>query len=187
MKSAEGHLGRIFLIRLEEGDVLPDCIEAFAAENGVSVGFVSFVGGAHKGKLVVGPENGAARPISPVLQAFEEAYEGSAVGVLAPDEDGKPVLHLHGSIGRGDKALTGCFRPGVSTWLTGEVMLYEVLGTHAVRKFDEAQGFSMLVPGARSVAAVAKEEASVVTVPEEELAPVAQGTSLLYLHNAQFN
>ncbi|KDR94128.1 hypothetical protein SAMN02745945_00812 [Peptoclostridium litorale DSM 5388] len=31
MKATEGKLGRVFVIRLEEGDILPDCIEEFAS------------------------------------------------------------------------------------------------------------------------------------------------------------
>ena len=38
MKACEGRIGRVFVIRLEDGDVVPHCIERFAEENGVSVG-----------------------------------------------------------------------------------------------------------------------------------------------------
>ena len=44
MKAVEGRLGRIFGIRLEDGDMIPDCIERFAEENGVSVGKVILLG-----------------------------------------------------------------------------------------------------------------------------------------------
>ena len=26
MKASEGHIGRVFVLRLEDGDVIPDCI-----------------------------------------------------------------------------------------------------------------------------------------------------------------
>ena len=35
--------------------------------------------------------------------------------------------------------MTGCMRPGVTTWLVGEVILYEILGADAVRVKDEIQ------------------------------------------------
>lgn len=34
MIASEGRLGRVFVLRLEDGDRVPDCIEAFAAERG---------------------------------------------------------------------------------------------------------------------------------------------------------
>ena len=45
MKASEGELGRVFILRLEDGDRLPDCLEAFAAEKGVAAGHVILVGG----------------------------------------------------------------------------------------------------------------------------------------------
>jgi len=69
------------------------------------------------------------------------------VGVLAPDEDGKPVLHIHGALGRSGQTMSGCLRPGVTTWLVGEVILYEILGVNVARVRDEESGFSFLEPG----------------------------------------
>lgn len=187
MKTAEGQLGRVFLIRLEDGDVIPGSIERFAADNGVSVGFALFVGSADKGKLVAGSENPSARPLNPLLASIEGLHEGSAVGVLAPAEDGKPVLAMHGSFGRAEKSMTGGFRAGVSTWMTGEVVLYEVLGTHARRVFDKDQGLAFLVPDARPASAPVATRA--ITEPEPEPVAAAKGphTAVLYLHNAQWN
>jgi len=56
MKACEGQMGRVFVIRLEDGDVVPSCIERFAEENGVSVGHVILVGGIGDGEVVVGPK-----------------------------------------------------------------------------------------------------------------------------------
>jgi len=38
MKACEGRIGRVFVMRLEDGDMVPQCIERFAEEKGVSVG-----------------------------------------------------------------------------------------------------------------------------------------------------
>jgi predicted DNA-binding protein with PD1-like motif len=38
MKACEGRIGRVFVIRPEDGDMVPDCIERFAEDNRVSVG-----------------------------------------------------------------------------------------------------------------------------------------------------
>jgi len=45
--------------------------------------------------------------------------------------------------------MTGCLRPGVTTWLVGEVILYEILGTKAARVSDAESGLALLEPGAR--------------------------------------
>lgn len=147
MKASEGHIGRVFVIRLEDGDVIPECIERFAAENGVSIGHVVLIGGIKGGQVVVGPRHSNERPPDPMLLPVDSAHEVFGVGVLAPGEDGKPVLHIHAGLGRSGQTMTGCLRPGVTTWLVGEVILYEILGAKAVRISDKESGFALLEPG----------------------------------------
>lgn len=147
MKACEGRLGRVFVIRLEDGDVVPECIERFAEDNGVSVAHVILVGGIGGGEVVVGPRRSEERPPQPMLLPIDGAHEVAGVGVLAPGEDGRPILHIHAALGRSGKTMSGCLRPGVTTWLVGEVILYEILGTKAVRVRDEESGFALLEPG----------------------------------------
>lgn len=147
MKASSGRVGRVFVIRLEDGDVVPDCIEQFAAENGVTMGHAIMVGGIGGGDVVVGPRKTEERPPDPMLLPLDGAHEVAAVGVLAPDESGKPILHMHAALGRSGKSTTGCLRHGVSTWLVGEVILYEILEASAARVMDKESGFALLEPG----------------------------------------
>jgi predicted DNA-binding protein with PD1-like motif len=147
MKACQGKMGRVFVIRLEDGDMVPGCIERFAEENGVSVGHAVLVGGIGGGEVVVGPRCSQEMPPQPMLLPVDGAHEVVGVGVLAPDEDGKPVLHIHAALGRSGQTMSGCLRPGVETWLVGEVILYEILGVKAVRVRDAESGFSLLEPG----------------------------------------
>lgn len=147
MKSCSGRLGRVFVLRLEDGDVVPECIERFAAENGVTVGHVILVGGIGRGEVVVGPRRSEERPPQPMLLPIDGAHEVAGVGVLAPDETGKPVLHIHAALGRSGQTITGCLRFGVSTWLVGEVIIYEILDAKVARIKDRQSGFSLLEPG----------------------------------------
>ena len=55
MKACQGQIGRVFVMRLEDGDVVPACIEDFAAEQAISVGQVVLIGGIGGGEVVVGP------------------------------------------------------------------------------------------------------------------------------------
>ena len=148
MKASEGTIGRVFVIRLEDGDVVPECIERFAEEKGVKVGHVILIGGIGGGQVVVGPRRSDAMPPEPMLLPVDGAHEVAAVGVLAPNEAGKPILHIHGALGRSGATLTGCLRPGVTTWLVGEAVLYEILGAAATRVRDARTGFSLLRPDA---------------------------------------
>ncbi len=144
MKASEGRIGRVFVIRLEDGDVVPDCIERFAAEKGVSVAHAIMVGGIGGGQTVVGPRVSDQMPPEPMLLPIDGAHEVVGVGVLAPGENGHPLLHIHAAMGRSGNTLTGCLRPGVTTWLVGEVILYEILGVEAKRVKDDLCGFALL-------------------------------------------
>jgi uncharacterized protein len=147
MKSSEGKIGRVFILRLEDGDMVPECIEKFALEKGIKVGHVILIGGIGGGQVVVGPRKTEEMPPDPVLLTVDGAHEVEGVGIIAPDKDGKPVLHIHASLGRGGRTLTGCLRPGVKTWLVGEALLYEITGTSARRLPDKRSGFSLMEMG----------------------------------------
>ena len=144
MKASEGKIGRVFVIRLEDGDIVPACLERFAEEKGISVGHVILIGGIGGGEIVVGPRHSEERPPQPMLLPIDGAHEVAGVGVLAPGEDGKPVLHIHAALGRSGQTMTGCLRPGVTTWLVGEAIIYEITDTSAKRLPDEKTGFNLL-------------------------------------------
>jgi predicted DNA-binding protein with PD1-like motif len=144
MKASEGQIGRVFVMRLEDGDVVPDCIERFAQEKGISVGHVILIGGIGSGEVVVGPRDSDKMPPEPMLLPVDGAHEVVGVGIIAPDEDGKPVLHIHAALGRSGQTMTGCLRPGVKTWLVGEAIIYEIVGAKAARLPDKSSGFELL-------------------------------------------
>ena len=144
MKATEGQIGRVFVIRLEDGDVVPDCIERFAEEKGITAGQVILIGGIGGGEVVVGPRRSDEMPPEPMLLPLDGAHEVAGVGVLAPGEDGKMALHIHAALGRSGKTTTGCLRPGVTTWLVGEAVIFEILGVNAKRVLSEETGFALL-------------------------------------------
>lgn len=146
MKAAEGKMGRVFVIRLEDGDVVPACLEEFAAKNNVQAGFVNIIGGMWDGNIVTGPRRSEEMPPDPMLTPVEGAHEVVCTGVIALDEEGQPRLHLHGALGRGGTVIGGCLRPGLKTWLVGEVIMCEILGVESRRIFDERSRFPLLRP-----------------------------------------
>ena len=145
MQYSEGRLGRVFILRLEEGERLNDTIENFAKEHKLSHGLAFFLGGSGDGsKVVVGPEANRA-DIIPMIFPLRGSQEVLALGTLIPNEAGAPVLHMHAAAGREGKATVGCTRAGVAVWLIGEVVLLEILGTAAAqRQKDPATGFQLL-------------------------------------------
>jgi len=144
VKACEGRIGRVFVMRLEHGDVIPDVIERFAEEKRISAGHVVLVGGIGDGEVVVGPRHSDERRPQPVLLPVTGAHEVLGLGVIAPDPDGKPVLHIHAALGRSGQTMTGCLRPGVTTWVVGEAIVYEILDVHVRREEDEETGFTLL-------------------------------------------
>ncbi len=144
MKAVEGKIGRVFIMRLEDGDTIPGCIEKFAREKDITIGHAVIIGGVGAGQVVTGPRYSNEMPPDPVLLPVDGAHEVLAAGIIAPDEKGNPVLHIHGALGRSGSTITGCFRPGVTTWLIGEAVLYEILGVEAKRIKDFKSGFDLL-------------------------------------------
>jgi predicted DNA-binding protein with PD1-like motif len=144
MKASEGRLGRVFVIRLEDGDTIPACIESFAENRKISVGQVILIGGIGDGQVVVGPRRSNEMPPEPMLLPLDGAHEVVGAGTIAPDRKGKPTLHIHAALGRSGKTTTGCLRPGVTTWMVGEAIIFEILGTDATRTPDEETGFELL-------------------------------------------
>ena len=147
MKASEGRIGRVFVIRLEDGDPLPSCIERFAEEKKIAVGQVFLIGGIGSGQVVVGPRRSDRMPPEPMLLPLDGAHEVVGVGLLAPNENGKAVLHIHAALGRSGQTITGCLRPGVTTWVVGETIIYELLGANAVRVSSKDTGFELLEVG----------------------------------------
>ncbi len=143
MEAVEGSVGRLFVLRLEDGDMVPDCIESFARERGVRVAQVLLIGGMGQGEVVTGPRDSSTMPPDPILIPVDGAHEAIGVGLLVPDEDGVPRLHIHGALGRGGKTTTGCLRNGVSTWFMSEAVILEIRGDISRGK-DKVSGLSLL-------------------------------------------
>jgi predicted DNA-binding protein with PD1-like motif len=145
MQFTEAKLGRIFVLRLHDGDHLPDVLESFAAENHVTTALCFFLGGAKENsRVVVGPKDGYALPPEPMVTLLNGVHEACGVGTIFADEEGKPKLHMHTSFGRNEKTVTGCVRMGVDIWRIGEVVMLELLGTAARRAVDKDTGFEFL-------------------------------------------
>ena len=138
MRSAELREGRVFVLRLEEGEVLHESVESFCRENGIRNAAVTAVGGAAAGsRYVSGPMLPIGESIEPVVCTLDAPCELTGTGTVFPDADGNPLMHMHGSLGREGVSHTGCFRCHVVAWLVMEVVIRELVGDGPVRKVSD--------------------------------------------------
>ncbi len=147
MKYSQAQQGRVFVLRLEDGDVVHETIERFAREMNIRAAALIIVGGADKdSRLVVGPRQSRTETIEPISHVLEETHEVTGTGTLFPDETGQPLLHMHMACGREGKSVTGCIRDGVRVWHIMEVILFELVNTTARRVPQPPMGWKFLQP-----------------------------------------
>ena len=145
MRHIEAERGRTFILRLETGEVLHEVLEKFARVKGIKNAMVTMVGGIGEGsRMTVGPEMPYDKGIVPIVYTLDAPHELTASGTIFQDEDGNPMVHIHGSAGREGRAVTGCLRTGVIAWLVLEVVIIELIGEGAVRKVDKETGMKIL-------------------------------------------
>ena len=138
-----GRIGRILAARLRDGEPVYACIEELARREEVESAIVLVVGGARRGRVVVGPKDPGG-PIEPMTEQFDDAREMVGFGTIIRAGD-RPSLHLHGAIGRGGcQPIVGCPRQGLDAFLVLEVFVIEVEGLDAERMLDPASGLRLL-------------------------------------------
>ena len=146
MKSAAMREGRVFVLRLEEGEVLHEAVESFCRENGISRATVTAVGGVAAGsQYVSGPKVPVGDRIEPIVCTLDAPCELTGTGTVFPDEDGNPMMHMHGSLGREGRSSPGCFRYHMVAWLVLEVVIRELVGEGPVRAVTDPWIYSKIL------------------------------------------
>jgi predicted DNA-binding protein with PD1-like motif len=147
MKYSSARQGRIFVVRLEDGEVVHECLEQLARTELIQAAAITILGGLDRdSRLIVGPEGGRASPVVPMTRVMADVHEVAGVGTLFPDEQGNPVVHIHIACGRAAECVTGCVRAGVRVWQVMEAVVVELLDTLATRRPDRVTGFELLCP-----------------------------------------
>jgi predicted DNA-binding protein with PD1-like motif len=135
MQYSEGQIGRVFVVRIDDGEDLLVSLHRFIADKAIQAGSVTFLGALMEGKMVTGPEKPVIPP-DPHFVFFEGGWEVFGVGTIYPG-DGGAHIHIHASVGRAGHALTGCLREKAQTYLIVEAVIYEITGLSARREYDE--------------------------------------------------
>jgi uncharacterized protein len=172
MQYTEGQLGRIFVVRIDDGEDMLVSLRQFVQDKGVRAGSIVFLGALMNGRMVTGPEEPVIPPV-PHFVMFEGGWEVFGVGTIYPGEGG-PHIHYHASVGRAGHALTGCLRDKAVTYLIVEAVIYEFTGLSARKEYDEKTQIHLPVLKSREEAsgkaeqALAKEEQRPVTREEKK-------------------
>jgi predicted DNA-binding protein with PD1-like motif len=164
MQYTEGQLGRVFVVRIDDGEDMLLSLRQFIIDKNIQAGSIHFLGALMSGRMVTGPEEPVIPPV-PHFVMFEGGWELFGVGTIYPGEGG-PHIHYHASVGRSGHALTGCLREKAITYLIIEVVIMEFTGLSARREFDEKMQLHLPTLG-KDRAAVAEMQ-DVLPVEEEK-------------------
>ncbi len=142
MNYSEGKIGRIFVIKFDDRDIVTDNIIKFARKEKVSTAAIVFLGAMRKGTLVCGPKKPVMPPLPHKIK-FKDAWEGVGFGTIFSGKDG-PQIHLHAAMGQKKNALTGCIREKSEVFGVIEAIVFELKGVKATKAVDPKTGINLL-------------------------------------------
>ena len=142
MKYSKGNIGRIFLLKFEDGDSMVDELSAFARKEKVKAAVMVFIGALNKGDLVTGPKKPVIPP-EPNKMSFKGGWEALGTATIFSNKIG-PQIHIHASIGKKQKVLTGCVRGKSKVFLVIEAVVFELKGIKASKDIDPRTGLNLL-------------------------------------------
>jgi predicted DNA-binding protein with PD1-like motif len=145
MQYSEGRIGRVFVLRIDDGEDFLGVTREFVKTHAVTAGTILYLGALRQAKMVTGPEE-AVFPPDPHFVMFEGGWEMVGIGTITM-EDGSPAIHFHTSVGRAGHALTGCLREKAVTYIVAEAVILEFSGISIVRQFDEKTQVNLPVHG----------------------------------------
>jgi predicted DNA-binding protein with PD1-like motif len=134
MQYTEGQLGRVFIVRIDDGEDMLSSLHRFIRDKEIQAGSILFLGALMNGRMVTGPEEPVIPPV-PHFVLFEGGWEVFGVGTIYAGEGG-PHIHYHASVGKSGHALTGCLREEAVTYLIVEAVIQEFTGLSARREYD---------------------------------------------------
>src|SRR6266496_3214201 len=100
MQYRTGSMGRVMVVKYEDGDDLVEGILEVAKKEDVKAGFFFLLGGMRQAGMVCGPEEPVLPPV-PMWQSFADGREVLGIGSIFT-KDGAPAVHLHGAVGKAD-------------------------------------------------------------------------------------
>jgi predicted DNA-binding protein with PD1-like motif len=145
MQYTEAKFGRVFYLRVDHGEDLLSSLQSFVIEKNISAGFIHLLGALREGAIVTGPEEPVLPP-NPSFESYDNGWEVFGLATITPGKD-EPHIHVHGSVGRKKKALTGCLRKKATTYIIVEAIIIEMTGADIFRSRDPGTGLELPKPG----------------------------------------
>lgn len=142
MEYRTGGIGRVFVVRFDDGDDLLECIKDLVRKEGVKAASIQLLGGMQCAGMVCGPKEPVTPP-EPIWQGFSDGREVLGVGTVFLS-GGEPAIHLHGAVGKDAVTLTGCIRKDAKVFLVVEAVIVELTGIQAAKVTNDRTGISML-------------------------------------------
>lgn len=142
MQYATGTIGRVFLLKFKDDDILTEELDKFARKERIKAATLVFIGALKKGNLVTGPKKPVIPP-EPNWVTFKDAWEVMGIGTIFTNKSG-PQIHVHASMGKKLKVLTGCVRKKSKVFLVIEAVVYELKGVKASKDIDPKTGLNLL-------------------------------------------
>ncbi|MFA5093307.1 MAG: DUF296 domain-containing protein [Candidatus Omnitrophota bacterium] len=142
MKYTKGSIGRIFLVKFEDDDVLIDNLSRLIKKEKIKAATMIFIGALKKGDLVTGPKQPIIPP-QPNKITFKDGWEVMGMGTVFINSKG-PQIHIHASMGKKRKVLTGCVRGQSKVFLVIEAVVIELKGIKAGKDIDPKTGLNLL-------------------------------------------
>jgi len=142
MKYTKGTIGRVFLLKFENNDILIDKLSLFIKKERLKAATMIFIGALRQGDLVTGPKKPVIPP-QPNKVAFKDGWEVMGIGTVFVNSRG-PQIHIHGSMGKKNKSLTGCVRGKSKVFLVIEAVVFELKGIKASKDIDPSTGLNLL-------------------------------------------
>jgi len=142
MKYTTGKLGRIFILKFENDDIFIDKLSGFVKKERIKAASIIFIGALRKGLLVTGPQKPVIPP-KPNQINFKDGWEVMGIGTVFVNTLG-PQIHIHGSMGKKNKVLTGCVRGKSKVFLVIEAVVFELKGVKANKSIDPKTGLNLL-------------------------------------------
>jgi len=143
MQYTEGKPGRVFIVRVDHGEDLIATLMQFLTEHQVNSGYIRFMGALQSGQIVTGPE-ALSFPLVQHFESFSGGWEVIGMATITPDNTA-PHLHIHASIGKGERVLTGCLRREIITYIVIEAVITELIGVDVQREQDPVTGLCLPV------------------------------------------
>lgn len=143
MKYTKGSLGRIFLVKFENDDILIDKLQELARKEKIKAGVLVFLGALRQGTLVTGPKKPVIPP-HPNKLIFKDGWEVMGIGTIFSNKRAAPQLHIHAAMGKKGRALTGCVREKSRVFLVIEAVILELKGVKAAKDIDPKTGLNLL-------------------------------------------